>query len=198
MMHSAKQILRKEIKKKLAQLTEQEKIQQSETIVNNLLRHPRYLESQRISVYMHMKNEVKTTAILENAFKCGKKIFIPKYVGKDMDMVELYSLKDYDELPETSWHIKQPPDEDINRENAMNSGGLDLIIVPGVGFTLCGDRLGHGKGYYDTYIEKISIKQRPYLIGLGFTVQICDEIPVTSDDKTLDEVLTAISSISDE
>ena len=189
-MHSAKQILRKEIKKKLGQLTETEKIQQSETIVKKLLQHPKYIESQRISVYMHMKNEVKTNAILENAFKSGKMVFIPKYVGRNMDMVQLYSLKDYDQLPETPWHIKQPPDEDNSRENAIDNGGLDLVIVPGVGFTLCGDRLGHGKGFYDSYIEKISVVQKPYLIGLGFNVQICDKIPTTSDDKTLDEVLT--------
>ena len=189
-MHSAKQILRKEIKKKLGQLTETEKIQQSETIVKKLLQHPKYIESQRISVYMHMKNEVKTNAILENAFKSGKMVFIPKYVGRNMDMVQLYSLKDYDQLPETPWHIKQPPDEDSSRENAIDNGGLDLVIVPGVGFTLRGDRLGHGKGFYDSYIEKISVVQKPYLIGLGFNVQICDKIPTTSDDKTLDEVLT--------
>ena len=189
-MHSAKQVLRKEIKKKLSQLTESEKIRQSNIITKKLIKHPRYIESERISVYMHMKNEVRTIAILEDAFKSGKKVYIPKYVGSNMDMVELYSLNDYDNLPETSWHIKQPPDEEKDRENAIDTGGLDVIVVPGVGFTLHGDRLGHGKGYYDTYIEKISALKHPYLIGIGFNIQICDEIPTTPSDKTLDEVLT--------
>ena len=193
-MHSAKNLIRKEIKKSLTLLTETEKARQSDIIVKKLFKHPVYLSSQRISVYMHMKNEVKTFDVIENALNGGKKVFIPKYVGSDMDMVQLFSVDDYHNLPETSWHIKQPADDDCSRENAMETGGLDLIVVPGVGFTLAGDRLGHGKGYYDTYIEKISKFKRPYLIGLGFSAQIRPEIPTSSNDKTLDEVLTCDES----
>ena len=38
-----------------------------------------------------------------------------------MDMVRLYSMADYESLPETSWHIKQPLEED-EREEALQSG----------------------------------------------------------------------------
>ena len=190
-MQSAKKLLRKEIKKKLTLLTEAEKTRQSDVIVKKLLQHDVYKTSSRISVYLHMKNEVRTHAVLEHALNTGKKVYIPKYVGNDMDMVELFSLSDYDELPETSWNIKQPPDDDCSRENAMETGGLDLIVVPGVGFTCNGKRLGHGRGYYDSYIEKLSKIKRPYLIGFSFNVQMCDNIPVSSNDKLLDEVLTS-------
>ena len=189
-MKSAKAILRKEIKNKLKLLSDSEKSRQSVVIVDKLLKTPEYLSSQRISVYLHMKNEVQTYEILKHALNSGKNVFIPKYVESNMDMVRLNSLKDYDDLPETSWHIKQPSDEDCNRENALNSGGLDLIIVPGVAFTLNGDRMGHGKGYYDTYINKISQLCHPYLIGLAFNVQICESIPLSEHDKQLDKVLT--------
>ena len=32
-------------------------------------------------------------------------------------------MADYDSLPETSWKIKQPPDDD-RRDDAMDAGGL--------------------------------------------------------------------------
>ena len=56
-----------------------------------------------------------------------------------MDMVRLYSWDEYNSLPETRWKIKQPPIEE-EREEALSSGGLDLILVPGLAFTINGDR----------------------------------------------------------
>ncbi|KAG8145108.1 putative 5-formyltetrahydrofolate cyclo-ligase protein [Naja naja] len=32
--------------------------------------------------------------------------------------------------------------------------GLDLILMPGLGFDKTGNRLGRGKGYYDTYLQR--------------------------------------------
>ena len=34
--------------------------------------------------------------------------FIPRYVGPNMDMLQLYSMEDYASLPLTKWKIKQP------------------------------------------------------------------------------------------
>ena len=52
-----------------------------------------------------------------------------------MDMLRVHSLGDVDPLPLTSWNIRQPASAD-GRENPLTSGaGLDLILVPGLGFT---------------------------------------------------------------
>ncbi len=67
------------------------------------------------------------------------------------------------------------------------------MILPGVGFTLEGKRLGHGKGYYDSFLhehEKIYGKL-PYMIALGLKEQIFSDIPVTDRDVILNEILTA-------
>ena len=56
-----------------------------------------------------------------------------------MDMVKLHSLSDYHSLPETSWNIKQPPLTE-QREDALTTGGLDFVLVPGLAFTLNGGR----------------------------------------------------------
>jgi len=107
-------------------------------------------------------------------------------------MVKLGSMDDYRQLPETSWKIKQPLDDDHSREDALTGGGLDLIVVPGVGFTQAGHRMGHGGGYYDTYFEKVFQKQNsyPFLVGLGFDFQMQAELPLCDWDKMLDAVIT--------
>ena len=73
----------------------------------------------------------------------------------------------------------------------MSLGGLDLILVPGLGFTKAGQRLGRGKGYYDKYLSKVFSTQesRPVLMGLAFGEQILDTIPVSENDIAVDCVI---------
>lgn len=71
------------------------------------------------------------------------------------------------------------------------TGGLDLIVVPGLGFDQSGKRLGRGKGFYDTYLERCirHPKGKPYTIALAYKEQLCLEIPVGDNDILIDEVL---------
>lgn len=63
--------------------------------------------------------------------------------------------------------------------------------MPGVAFTKNGSRLGHGKGYYDTFLhslEKIQEKP-PYTVALAFKEQIEDDVPVHEHDVLINSVL---------
>lgn len=52
-----------------------------------------------------------------------------------MDMLQVHSMADVAGLPLTAWNIPQPASAE-DRENPLTSGrGLDLILVPGLGFT---------------------------------------------------------------
>lgn len=189
-MHAAKHTLRKAMKKRLMLLNEAEKVKQSNNVIQQLFNHPKYVGSKRISIFLSMDDEVRTESILDHAFVNCKTVFIPKYVSDVMDMVRLDSKEEYDGLPETKWHIKQPADDDNSRDNALDGGGLDLILMPGLGFTMEGERLGRGKGYYDTYIKRLhDLNNRPYLLALAYSVQICDDIPVDENDQRVDEVI---------
>ncbi|CAH1254728.1 MTHFS [Branchiostoma lanceolatum] len=179
-------------------MTEEEKHRQSELLTQRLISNPKYQASKQVSLYLSFSNEVATEGILRHIFQSGKRVFIPRYVGDKMDMLRLLSQEDYDSLPLTKWHIKQPPDDDNTREDALLTayffpplGGLDLIIMPGLGFTPEGHRIGRGKGYYDSYLKKCAVlpSGRPYTIALAFSEQMCDHIPVSEHDMTVDEVL---------
>ncbi len=63
---------------------------------------------------------------------------------------------------------------------------LDLIIVPGVGYDEQGNRIGHGKGYYDNLLKN-SIA---LTIGLAFEFQIIKKIPIEKHDVTINKILT--------
>jgi len=98
--------------------------------------------------------------------------------------------------------MREPVDE-VGMEEALDpgsdagGGGLDLIIVPGLAFDIIGNRLGHGRGYYDRYIDMANdwAKQRkrppPATIALALREQILPPghiLPTTSWDRKPDYV----------
>lgn len=62
----------------------------------------------------------------------------------------------------------------------------DVILVPGLGFSSSGERLGRGKGFYDKYLEG----SKALKIGIAFEVQIEESIPTDSHDIKMDFVVT--------
>lgn len=192
-LRAAKQALRREIKRRVAALSEDEKRRQSLVVSRKLLRHPKYMSAERIAVFLSMKDEVCTQEIIGDVFKQSKSCFIPRYETNSnrMDMLRLHSLQDLDALPLTSWNIRQPAADDSSREEALSGGGVDLILMPGLGFDRSGNRLGRGKGFYDTYLERCMQhpKGKPYTIALAFKEQLCEQIPVDDNDVLIDEVL---------
>lgn len=54
--------------------------------------------------------------------KFSIQIFVPTYHGNNMEMVRLHSMSDYESLPLTKWHIKQPVFGEKGRENALETG----------------------------------------------------------------------------
>ncbi|XP_019851795.1 PREDICTED: 5-formyltetrahydrofolate cyclo-ligase-like [Amphimedon queenslandica] len=77
---------------------------------------------------------------------------------------------------------------DDKREDALETGGLDLVIVPGLGFTEDGKRLGQGKGYYDRFLPRCSEKVTT-TIALAFNVQRCSKIPTEPSDVLIHHVI---------
>jgi len=189
MVHLAKQLLRKQIRQTLKLMSNEDRVHQSNIVTNYLLHHPKYLSSHSISIYVHMNTEISTREIIQHAFTSHKHVFIPRYNSTSMDMVRVYSLHDLDSLPMTKWHIRQPSLDDTTREIANTN--IDLIIVPGLAFSLDGSRLGHGKGYYDRYLDSLS--KHSYTIGLAYRQQIVENnvIPINSTDIRINEILVA-------
>ncbi len=64
----------------------------------------------------------------------------------------------------------------------------DVVIVPGLAFTARGDRLGQGGGWYDRFLTDIRVECTT--IGVGFDVQIVDELPIEAHDVRLHDVVT--------
>ena len=66
----------------------------------------------------------------------------------------------------------------------------DIILIPLVAFDNNLNRLGYGGGYYDRVIEKLNRIKKILKIGLAFSVQKINNVPITRYDKKLDYVVT--------
>ena len=72
-------------------------------------------------------------------------------------------------------------------EVAIDPSEIDVIIVPGVAFTLSGVRCGRGKGYYDKYLSRNGF--RAIKISVCYKEQLAEEIPSEPHDILMDCVI---------
>ncbi|HUG62567.1 MAG TPA: 5-formyltetrahydrofolate cyclo-ligase [Methylomirabilota bacterium] len=67
----------------------------------------------------------------------------------------------------------------------------DVMLVPFAVFDRTLNRIGYGKAYYDITIAEIRASGRdPLLIGVGFSVQEADHIPLEPHDVPLHRIVT--------
>ena len=61
-----------------------------------------------------------------------------------------------------------------------------VLLIPGLAFSLKGERLGKGKGYYDKYLDNF----KGLKIGLAFNEQIFPSVPVEAHDHLMDWIVS--------
>ncbi len=146
--------------------------------------------------------EIQTEEIISNALTNRKRVFIPKVTGSEshnMVMVEIFSPEEVDSFPKSKWGIPEPQLPPDFVDMTRNGGIIDLVIVPGTGFDPTGCRLGHGKGYYDTFLDGLAKANNilkldsPKTIGLSLECQMVQEgeIPMEKHDRRLDLVINS-------
>jgi 5-formyltetrahydrofolate cyclo-ligase len=70
-----------------------------------------------------------------------------------------------------------------------------VVLVPGVGFDLSGNRVGRGRGFYDRALAVLRAAGETYAIGLAFDVQVVPQLAVDPWDQPMELVITESRSI---
>ena len=108
-----------------------------------------YRSAKVIMVYVSTSIEVDTFKNIENAFKDGKKVAVPRCIPQTRQM-EFHYITSVDQLTPGSFSVLEPP---AHYPVVSDFSGA-LMIVPGFMFDCFGYRLGYGKGYYDRYMSR--------------------------------------------
>ena len=139
-----------------------------------------YLIKKSIGGYFPVNYEVDDLEILKEFAKKNYQISLP-VIKKNFNM-DFYKWSFDDPLKINQYGIPEP--------NSKKLIYPDIILVPLVAFDNNLNRLGYGGGYYDRVIKKLSKKKKILKIGLAFSIQKINNVPVTKYDKKLDYIVT--------
>jgi len=175
--------LRKSIEKKRNTLSTSEVLEKSSRIKKRIFEMDLFRDAQTILFYVSYGNEVYTHDMIKESISLGKTVVVPKSVTKNNALI-LSRLTDWNNLEVGAYNILEPKQESIEQVDVES---VDLIIVPGVVFDESGNRIGHGKGYYDRLLND---SQNIPNIGLAFELQMIDNIESEKHDEKIDVIIT--------
>ena len=175
-----KKELRRSIRDRKRAMTEEEIVSRSEALGRLFIASEAYKNAKTIYGYLPYNQEVRTTAMLEQAQKDGKRIAVPKILGDTMIFVWLDDLnaveKGYSGIPEP---VDLTPVAD---------DPTALVLMPGMAFDPEGHRCGYGGGFYDKFLA--SEPGHPTL-ALCYDFQVLPHLETEEFDIPVDCVLWA-------
>ena len=136
-----------------------------------------------IALYYPSNFELNVLKVLELKYFSHQKILLP--VAEKNNLMNFYQWKKNDVLTINEFGMLEP----IKAEAKTP----DIIIVPLLAFDKDKYRLGYGKGYYDRYLDKY-IKQYKkkdtMTVGVAFSCQKHNKLPINKNDVKMDFILT--------
>ena len=133
-----------------------------------------------IGGYYPVNYEIDDLQLLKKFEKKNFTISLP-IIKKNFQM-DFYKWSFTDLLKINKYGIPEPEKKNIIYP--------DILLIPLVAFDKNLNRLGYGGGYYDRLIAKLSKKKKIIKIGLAFTFQKIDKVPINIYDQKLDYVVT--------
>ncbi len=179
-----KAAVRRELKQVLAAMSEADRHRKSIAACNILTATQEFEAAHVVMLYLSTPHEMDTAPLALKCWQAGKTVVVPKVSWDQRRMlpVEITSLN-------TGFHTTSA--HNIREPIAGKPIPLDLIdmvIVPGLGFSNNGYRIGRGMGFYDRFLAQpdfIGIS-----CGLAFEEQIIEDIPVLDHDMPLSMLVT--------
>lgn len=173
-----KHTLRKEIRAEVAKLSAEEKQILSSQIFSKLEHLDKILSASVVALFISLPDEPQTAEFIETLLRKNRRVVVPRIEGEIMNF---YDISEGIEIG--AFGIMEPI-----ATTPVKPSEIDVMVVPGIVFTLDGRRCGRGKGFYDKYLSHSDF--RAYTVGVGYPCQIVESLPTEEHDKVLDCVIS--------
>ncbi|PLX16605.1 MAG: 5-formyltetrahydrofolate cyclo-ligase [Salinivirgaceae bacterium] len=174
MMQAKKKEVRKQVRVRVKELSENVKKQQADAVFVKIETLPEFKNANIIMHYWSLSDEILTHECIKK-WAGEKQILLPVIEGEELIIREFTGIENMQ--PDPRFSIPEPTGE------AIQNPRPDIIIIPGVAFDSNCNRLGRGKGFYDRFLAKHQLNV--ILIGVCFDEQIVPEVPTESHDFKL-------------
>lgn len=179
-----KRIVRKQILEQRNSLSSDEINSKSRQVFLKISSEIQYNSAKTIMSFMSFGSEINMDDFNNDIIEKNGYVIIPR-VNNKTKVMDLYKITDFNNFELSKYGILEPNPKNYT---AIDPTELDLILCPGVVFDRQGYRIGYGGGFYDKLLSKITSECALY--GVGFNLQLIDEVPRESFDKQLDRLYT--------
>jgi 5-formyltetrahydrofolate cyclo-ligase len=178
--HTAKAALRKLMRARIKTDTSHQGAV-SLSIAAQIRKHPGWAAAATVALFAPLPEEPDLLCLMGDA---SKRFVFPCIQSSQLAWRAASSPEALQPTPHPLSRLKEP-----NQGEWVAPDSLDLVLVPGLAFTLCGRRLGRGGGYYDRTLSALPL--RAISLGVCFSCQIVESIPVEAHDQPVRAVLHA-------
>ena len=134
-----------------------------------------------VAVYLATPDEIDLSDFILEMLERGVKVVAPRWNGETYELAKLKSLSEGD-LRRGPMNILEPAEAEIVKPSEVAAW-----IVPGLAFTILGDRLGYGGGWYDRLMAGA---KGSFKIGVAHEFQIVKNLPHEPHDIRLTRIVT--------
>lgn len=189
MITDEKKALRKKILAERKELTPDFIMNTSKRILEKVSVLECYRAARTVMIYVSYNDEIYTHDFINQMIAEGKTVITPT-CRKDHTMALCVTRRFPEDFYQTKMGILEIPED---KAELVDESDLDLIISPGLAFTLEGKRLGYGGGYYDRLFDKI--RDDCLIVCPVFDSFIIKDIPTEETDLPVDIIISESKTI---
>jgi 5-formyltetrahydrofolate cyclo-ligase len=159
----------------------------SARIVESVLALPQFQSAQSVGSFWPMadRREVDVRPLADAVLTANKRLYFPFLTPKEGGFSTGFRrVSSVSELAERGARFFEPPTEARSAER----GEIDLLVVPALGASATGHRLGYGSGFYDATLPDFCPPALAVVVVFDF--QLLGELPVTDNDVASHVVVT--------
>jgi 5-formyltetrahydrofolate cyclo-ligase len=140
-----------------------------------------FRDARVVALYAPLGTEVDALEIARRAAARGVTVVFPRAVAGERRLA--FARCAPSELVRGPFGAGEPP----AAAPEVAPGDVGCVVVPGVGFSEDGHRLGRGGGHYDATLEAFAGAAR---VGVAFDAQVVPVVPREPHDAALDALVT--------